>query len=142
MGLGRRHTLWSKDDDLQLIGMVSEGSPPVGNAAWEPIAQNFPGRSALACRQRWRFLRDEAAGKAPRDRSRERVANYRRVQKQNREEARTPVVAPYQPPQPVPLSYAVFANHIVFGDPLPGRSALDQRRQSNSTSGGTHATHY
>lgn len=114
--------VWTKFDDGRLCEMV-EGAGIVRGACndriWSDIAKEFPGRSWMACKQRWQLLQRIAAGKLPKPHVRTRRTHQEIVA------ARQPPQIP--PPQPlyVPLPIAVA---IILGDPMPGRSALDKQR--------------
>lgn len=138
MGLGPRASIWTDAHDSELRDLCT-GKKIVGEKAWYPIAEHFEGRTPAACRQRWQFLRALDAGKAPRERNLARATRWRRSQKQIRLDAQAKLAMqkPLARP-PLPSSITAF----VFGDPLPGRSALDLRRQSTSTNGENHASHH
>lgn len=55
-------------------------------------------------------------------------ARRERAAAHKRQEAQTATVQPPQAPQPLPAPASLTA--WIFGDPIPGRSALDQRRRA------------
>ena len=120
MSRGVNWVLWSKEEDEKLTELC-EGKSIRGEAAWFEIATNFRRRSAMACQQRWLALRRMPDGTL-RDRARERITNGRIRQSPER-------TAIMQQPVHVPQYHASIAAAI-FGDPLPGRSALDRRNSA------------
>jgi len=118
MGKGAKWARWSEQEDQQILELCT-GKSLIGDEPWIGIAENFTGRSAMACRQRWFNLKARAEGKPPRARYRDRKANGR-IQRRTHAE----IVASKPAPPPPHTSWA--AEHL--GDPPPGRSALDQKR--------------
>lgn len=120
MGLGKQFNLWTQDDDDRMTALCT-GRDLVGADRWEPIAEHFPGRSFLACRQRWLYLRNKLAGKpmtrAPKKRTTAARSHKEMVaaKRENRQ-------------QPLPEIRHMSLTAALCGDPLPGRSALDQRK--------------
>ncbi|MDI1264997.1 MAG: SANT/Myb-like DNA-binding domain-containing protein [bacterium] len=106
---------YSLDEDARLKRICSDECP-AGEAGWTKISTQFPGRTALALRQRFLMLRKREAGTPPRRRVRDSVGTndaQRRVTMQE-------PIAEAKLPRHTTLTAAVF------GDPLPGRSALDR----------------
>jgi len=121
MGLNSKSRAWSAAEDEKLTALCKGHSTSL-SAGWEEIAQHFEGRSYLACRQRWLNLRRKESGAPVRVRVTPRRANGRvisaAVAKNTMQVAPSPGALP---------SHASLTSAI-FGDPLPGRSALDQKR--------------
>ncbi len=88
---------------------------------WDAIARHFPGRTASACKAQHQMLMRAEAGR-PRDHSGERKVNgrIRHTDSDLRLMAAPPPLAPDHE--------SITA--AVFGDPPPGRSALDRRRDT------------
>lgn len=107
---------WTSDEDDRLR-KICAGRIIRGEAAWQEIADDFPGRSFYAVRQRWLTLRNEAAGI-----KRERSPRARPPKAQKRTMPSPPV--PERLPEPMYTSLTAF----LLKDPLPGRSALDKMR--------------
>ncbi len=127
---------WTDELDRQLFDLRSEG------VAWREIAIRI-GRSRRACENRFSLAKRkmlEAGGIILAD------ANSKK-RKAKRRYYRVPAIDPpaaLPPPEPSPRSFrlailaqdAELRNRIaiqgpngILGDPLPGRSALDQKRQ-------------
>lgn len=111
---------WNAEEDA-LLRELCAGRIIRGEAGWLQVTERFPGRSFFAVRQRWLTLRSADAG-IKRDRS--------QPVRPPREQKRV------MPSPPVPARLPVV-NHktltaAFFGDPLPGRSALDQRNTGAS----------
>lgn len=91
-----------------------------GEQAWRAVAEHFPGRTHYAVRQRFLTLRNRAAGI-----KHERKDSERPIRTKKRKIATAaPVMLQAPPDLPPPHSLTAF----LLGDPLPGRSALDQKR--------------
>jgi hypothetical protein len=109
------YTCWSSKEDARLREICA-GRIIRGHAAWQQIAEDFPGRSFYAVRQRWLTMRMEAAGI-----KRERHPRQRPPREQKR------VMPGPAVPERLPLVDHKTLTAAFFGDPLPGRSALDKR---------------
>jgi hypothetical protein len=110
--------LWSEAEDTRLAAIC--GARPAKGGVWDEVAQQFPGRSAVACRQRWLALRQKAQGIVKPQKQRERKANGRICRIAADAEALAAIAA-------APVLRHASLTAAVFGDPLPGRSALDMR---------------
>lgn len=99
MKKGQTSKAWSDADHRRLCALAKEGK------SWDEIAAEFPGRTASACFTRYR------RGYEPRGPS------QRRASMDNAFQARQAVAE--LPPRSLTAEF--------FGDPLPGRSALDRR---------------
>ncbi|WP_438278106.1 SANT/Myb-like DNA-binding domain-containing protein [Nitrobacter sp.] len=106
---------WTEEEIERLIGL---GSTARGMGEWGVIARtHFPGRTPTACKQQYfhsRGARHDPAEVEPRD-----------LSASGPSAAAAPVWR--QAPQSITAA--------VFGDPPPGRSALDQRRHFSQTRG-------
>lgn len=119
----RVHRQWSAAEDA-LVRELCLDKNISGLEAWREIAGRFPGRSVYAVRQRLLTLRMLADGtKRPRQPKLARAAKGRRRRSKLDVEP-TLSVQPPRPTSPAPVNLTAW----VFGDPLPGRSALDQKR--------------
>lgn len=112
---------WSPDDDARLLARCAARQVK-GEQAWRAIAEHFPGRSFFAVRQRYLILRMKAAGIA-----RNRKRKSRAVKGRKRF---APTASPLQLRPLLPEHKTLTA--AFFGDPLPGRSALDQKRSAQA----------
>lgn len=115
---------WTDDDDAQMREACA-GRTIRGKAAWQKVADGFPGRSYCAVRQHWLELRNKDAGII-----RDRTGYVRPARERKRKMPR-----PTTPERlPVVNHQSITAAH--FGDPSPGRSALDDlRRQADVFAG-------
>ncbi len=115
---------WPAEDDAKLMAACG-GRAVVGEAGWRAIAERMSlPRTWQSCRQRAGYLHRKATGTAPKPRKpRERKVNGRIFR--SREGMQDPP-APGSIPQPASITAALF------GDPLPGRSALDKRPQADT----------
>lgn len=107
------HPVWTSDEDARLLA-ACDGKGISGAAAWQKVAEGFPGRSYQAVRQRYVTLRNYAAG-GVRDRDR------------NSRPTRPPAGMKHHP-DPLPAAEYQTITSAFFKDPPPGRSALDKRR--------------
>jgi hypothetical protein len=120
---------WTPDDIARLISMAEAG------ASWDAIGEALS-RGPFGCQAKWRDLRPAE------ERARSRVAKLAEMRKGStmaapravRRDSRDSEIfvarqAPPRPPAMPPQSLTA----AVLGDPVPGRSALDQRMR---TSGG------
>lgn len=111
------HPFWSAEEDKRVLELCQHVS---GEQAWREVAERFPGRTHYAVRQRFLTLRNRAAGI-----KRERTDSERPIRTQKRTiVGAAPIVLQTPPDLPPPASLTAF----LLGDPLPGRSALDQKR--------------
>jgi hypothetical protein len=124
MARDRIWTKWTEADDALLSQLCEHQSTALLHPNWHEIAKHFIGRSGLACRQHWLKLRAGAGGAAPRVRMTEWRANGR-ISK-----AAKARIQP--PPAAAPPHTSLTA--AVFGDPPPGRSALDRKRAASGVS--------
>lgn len=100
---------WTAEENIALL---SDGRKVrTTRAEWHVIAKQFPGRTMESCRQQFYKLRALPNG-----------AVMQRKPYPAREPRRT---VEMQAPQALPAHTCITA--AFFGDPLPGRSALDQR---------------
>ncbi len=113
----RNGQFWPAADDALLMKRWA-GRAVVGEEGWKAIAEGLSlPRTWQSCRQRVQYLRRKASGIAPKKREpRERKVNGRIYQRDKMQEPLAYL------PQPASITAALF------GDPLPGRSALDQRQ--------------
>jgi hypothetical protein len=111
---------WSAEEDERLLALC-HGKVIHGEEAWWQIAEGFPGRSRCAVQQRHLTLRMRAAGIKRSHPPRPRPISSR--------ERKMPDDTP--PPRPVFLQHYDLTAAF-FGDPLPGRSALDQKRGASA----------
>jgi hypothetical protein len=127
------YVLWTPAEDARLRDLC-EGKTIRGDDAWMVLGEEFPGRSYVSCRQRWLTLRNIAKG----------VKRVRLDRPRKRNRAMRIMPADRLPlPPPLPEHRTLTA--AFFGDPLPGRSALDRRSlhsPSTSSKGDQHASHY
>ena len=110
---------WSEAED-KMIWELCQGRS-IRTDRWEWVAANFEGRSSLACRQRWLFLRRKAQGLETPRKVRERRANGRLCRVASDDVALAAIAA-------APVLSHTSLTAAFFRDPLPGRSALDQKR--------------
>jgi hypothetical protein len=109
------YPVWTSQEDALLLELCRDRIIR-GDHGWNNISQHFSRRSMVAVRQRYLILRNRAAGverdrhPKPRDGTKGR-------------ERRMPEPA-YTPP---PVVSHTSLTAAFFGDPLPGRSALDRR---------------
>lgn len=146
------YRLWTATDDERLRTLCCNGI--VGEPAWNLIAEEFPGRSGVSCRQRWLVLRNQAAGiKGPQRKYASRAVKGR-IRRRIRDDLTAAVVAQARAPDHTDLTAAIM------GDPRPGRSALDLIRtavaappaislptsafstRSSKPKGDSHASHH
>ena len=120
-------TPWSDEDSKKLVKLCKASERPfvrdqlkISNADWEKIAKIFPGRSPVGCKQRYGFMKAKAEGRV--------AATYYKTKDQYR--TREEIKQRYSPREAIPLPASITA--FVFGDPLPGRSALDRKREGAS----------
>lgn len=97
---------WSIEDDRRLFAYAQDGIP-VGEEVWTTIVAQFPGRSLIACR----------------DRLRKMIADAREAKRKRASPVKVKLM---QRPRDFPLHATLTA--LICGDPIPGRSALDQRK--------------
>lgn len=109
---------WTKEEDDRLLSICS-GRQIARVAGWEKVAEEFPGRSAVAVRQRYLELRNRAAG-IVRTRVRSSQAEVTLL--------RPPVKRDHPVPAPLPPVEYTTLTAAFFRDPPPGRSALDKMR--------------
>lgn len=113
---GKASPPWLPAEDEKLLAICAE-KQIVGPAAWAEVAESFYQRTPCALRQHYLALRNKAKGKTEkeiRNQQRAKICATRQATMQD------PIV-PHARPQHASLTAAVF------GDPLPGRSALDRR---------------
>lgn len=110
------YPIWTAEEDARLIEICAAASVQ-GIAAWRAVAEEFPGRSYFAVRQHYLTLRQKAAG-VTRTRRKERPAPERSRQ--------MPASVPSA--STIPATEHLSLTAALCGDPLPGRSALDQKR--------------
>lgn len=120
MKYGRGKPVWSSEEDETLLS-ACRGTMVSGDAAWQKVADLLPGRSFTAVRQRIITLRNKARG-ILRDPDRKD-----RPLKRKKSLAAEAVLSP-----PVSLPQHRTLTAFLFGDPLPGRSALDQKRSAGT----------
>jgi hypothetical protein len=111
---GKGYPVWTEDEDARVLAACL-GEVIKGNAAWQKIAEGFPGRSLQAVRQRYVTLRNHAAG-IVRDRDRD-----------SRPVKHVPVKTDPRPARLPAFEYQTLTSAF-FKDPPPGRSALDKQR--------------
>ena len=109
---------WSDEDSEKLFELCKTRLWGDGEA-WMAIAAQFPGRTVSACRHRYDEVKRMKADK-PSNRER-RKYNYKNV-------VRTPEELSVRM-KPINLPEPASITAFVFGDPLPGRSALDKKMQ-------------
>jgi len=112
---------WTADEDARLIRMC-HGKVIRGEEGWLIIADEFPGRSLYAVRQRHLTLRYKASGIKRQPRPRHQRPKHDAANALRKRTMPAPPM-PSRPACPMPASLTAW----IFGDPLPGRSALDQR---------------
>ena len=112
------YPIWTPEEDALLLQKL-QGGPGKGEAFWIALAEHFPERSFYAVRQRWLTLRNKAKGIKPN-------RHPLKPRPFDREHARR-----MPEPRPVPKALPDYNDLTAafFGDPRPGRSALDQRQQ-------------
>lgn len=118
---------WSPADDEKLLRLCGRftfigvnGNGVITEQDWTQIADEFEGRSTGACKTRLVDLRNSAAGKPKPCRARAKVVHG----------ADSDFARSYQSPISLPDPVSITA--MIFGDPLPGRSALDHKLQGNT----------
>lgn len=111
-----RNPSWSPTEDAKLPA-IGDVPRRMTREHWQAIAEQIGNnRTWMACRQRYLDLR--------------RKEHHRGERKANgRIDRRTEM---QQPPAPHTLPRPVSITAAVFGDPLPGRSALDKRPQADT----------
>lgn len=129
MGTGAKWGKWSGEQDA-LLRELCEAYGRNG-IQWQEISEQFEGRTPQACKQHWLNMRNQAAGKPQRTRIRESEAkpNSRRVRRTREQVVALKQAAMQEPIPPARLPQPKSITAFVFGDPLPGRSALDQMQQ-------------
>jgi hypothetical protein len=110
------YPVWSADEDARLLA-ACQGKAISGNAAWQKIAEGFPGRSFCAVRQRHLTLRQRADG----------IERDRAYRTRAKPQIRTVPDRKNKPDRPQRAEHLTLTSALL-GDPLPGRSALDRRR--------------
>lgn len=110
------YPVWTTDEDARLLKACDAGAVQ-GIKAWQKLAESFPGRTFYAVRQRYLWLRNQAAG-IVRDRDR----NARPLRPKKR-----PPAGVKAHPEPLPYFEYATVTAEFFKDPPPGRSALDKR---------------
>lgn len=123
---------WSKAEHALLISLGAH----TRDDQWSTLARrHFPMRTGAACKVRYNLSTRALRGVPP-------PAPRLREYKGDGIRAATPA------PTSDPISHHQDLTAAFFGDPLPGRSALDRKRQSTlppsslSLRGDQHATHY
>jgi hypothetical protein len=111
---------WTTEDDEKLRTLCNSLLSPgvngmlcVKKEAWQEITGQLTGHTILSCKHRFRILKDRQGVKKT-YREREKSDNHfvrRSAATQN----------PVRLPEPISITAAFF------GDPLPGRSALDAK---------------
>jgi len=115
--IGKASPPWHVDEDARLLDIIGRDGKPRGDAAWARLAQaEFPGRTYGALRQRFLALRKRAAHVA------KMPFRYASSRKPKNPHGYTMQAPPSSLPEHDSLTAAFF------GDPLPGRSALDRMR--------------
>lgn len=114
------YKVWSEEEDRQLLDATRERAIR-GDHAWHVVSEDFPGRSMEAVRQRYLNLRNASAGI-----ERDRHPQPRKVKTRRERTMPAEKIAIAKPPEYTSLTAAIF------GDPRPGRSALDQKRSAAS----------
>lgn len=101
-----------------------------GSKTWADIAVDFPGRTPMACAQQMSLIRRAARGdgRAKKPAAGERVANGR-IRRTDLDVAQGRHQAPLKPSQQPSHTTLTAA---ICGDPLPGRSALDQMKAATA----------
>jgi len=102
---------WTDAERKRLLTLSAD------DRSWRNIARAFPGRSASACKQMCNVLLREAQGIFRVHAVTPQKANGRISRQGSRSEAPT-----------LPADDTRSITGVVFGDPLPGRSALDRKR--------------
>lgn len=110
---------WSNADKQQLLELRAQ------HRSWDNIAKSFPGRTADACKQLHNIMLREAQGLF-----RPKVSEPRKV---NGRIHRTADDVRLMAERPAPLPEYTSITAEFFGDPRPGRSALDRLRSGMST---------
>lgn len=117
--------IWTDEMDARMLELCGTGVRP---DQWPVIAESFPGRSPLSCRQHWFLLRQKAKG----------IPMKKRGPRQSRAKdslrprpVRSDAVM-QAPPARLPTHRSITA--LLCGDPLPGRSALDEKVNALRTS--------
>ena len=110
---------WTPHEDTKLLDLI-KGRQRLSTAEWEAVGKNFPDRSIHAIRNRYSYLRAIATGNLTPRRS-GRAVNARHI-RHNAEDIALRA-------NPIDLPYPASITAFVFGDPLPGRSALDKKMQ-------------
>ena len=108
---------WSVSEDSLLLEICKKRRP-FGKAGWIRAAAEFPGRTAEALRHRFTTLEKHSKG----------IVRKRAV-RPDRPPRRYPkrVYTMQEPTIPAALPEHTSLTAAFFGDPLPGRSALDRR---------------
>lgn len=116
------YPVWTPEEDARLLEKLA-GRQGLGQKFWIGFAEEFPGRSFYALRQRYLVLRMAAEGRKRIYPPKPRVTTgrERRTQRQIVHAALHARKAAERL-QPASLTAALL------GDPLPGRSALDRKR--------------
>jgi hypothetical protein len=127
MGITGKWKLWNAEDDARLTELcINLPSHASRSAGWEAICESFLGRTPLACRQRWLYLRRIILGIMPKKRPpRDRKPNGKvstKIEERYGMQTAAPSVRYARP----------FAE--LLGEPPIGRSALDQKLQQQNGS--------
>lgn len=109
---------WTAQEDEALLARCAVRIPS-GEADWRVVAQDFPTRSFVAVRQHYLKLRQDAAGIKPKKRIKIPKVNARK----RRRPAGQEIIIPQRP-----TAEHATLTALLCGDPLPGRSALDEKR--------------
>src|SRR4029077_11004340 len=109
---------WSAEEDAKLVELCSIDSPQKRkrDTFWIDAAAQLPGRTGVACQQRWLVLRGKKEKRHDIKKPRPQVRSFQHS-------STRPGMQ-----QPVHLPEHDSITHMICGDPRPGRSALDQRR--------------
>lgn len=109
--------MWTPEEDARLLKKL-RGRTGLGQDFWIRLADQFPQRSFHAIRQRYLTLRMQEAG----------IKRERHPRPRTTKAHQTPRTKPepkiVRPPTPHHVNLTAF----LCGDPLPGRSALDEKR--------------
>jgi len=124
MTAGKR-VFWTDQEDEKLLQLCNSrlvpgvnGLPGLNKQAWADVAAQFPDRTLASCKNRF-WNRAERA--APKRSYKERVSP-----KNHFVESHSGLQRPVHLPEPSSLTA------YLLGDPLPGRSALDKKREGLS----------
>lgn len=120
MTLGVKWQPWTPEEDTRLWALVRAAQATGGKFDWHAIAAQMPNRNPDACKQHYFLLKRKEEGRP----ERKPYAERERRTRAEIVEARQAPIPETKWPRHASLTAAIC------GDPLPGRSALDEKRQA------------